>query len=499
MARQINLFTDVISLLRDIPDLATGKQKPKLRPKNPYNRTLRAKAGDFILQFPLVASDSISFDTVELMRNQLELERAFEFEYILTNTPVQIYDPKDPNSFMSDLHNNINFNESSDSTMKEVNSSLLESLSEKVNIKSLNDLTLTREEFKSLNEGFITFTPGEEAETDYKSITVEYELDEFKKWHRQNPNNFALVIHVDFYTEQNESKVSYSFSGNKLKDMGELRNILLSNGMKDDKGNVFNSGSVELYDLVVREMNAEISNSAKEEQEMNSAVTTVEVNKLNSSLPTKITTEVSFLIRDDSGELINGMGVKKSVKFGVKTVVHPVKSSNVIFYLADNAKRSNLISQFVKFTTGELRLVSDLLLDKERVTKIARDSKKGREGNIWNKLNTIYSVDRIGSYANSRNKNYIPTTALLVSSEEVEEMRRKTGVNLLTDRRAASKIYKEFFLLEFIIVDENREIIYKFLPEHNKFEVVKMDRLGAHKVSNKEKDLSGELLKKLLK
>ena len=87
----------------------------------------------------------------------------------------------------------------------------------------------------------------------------------------------------------------------------------------------------------------------------------------------------------------------------------------------------------------------------------------------------------------------------MITIDEVQEVKRKTGVDLLSDRRAAKKIYNEFFLLDFIILDQTRELVYKYLPDHNKFEVVKESKLGAYKVKNNQKDLTSEMLEKLLK
>src|SRR5699024_8319833 len=230
------------------------------------------------------------------------------------------------------------------------------------------------------------------------------------------------------------------------------------------------------------------------------AKVTIDKEKINSSLPTTITTTINYMPSDKNGNPLPASNyIQKDTKFGVKTVVHVVKTEDIIFYLSDKTRGSNLVTKLVKFTTGELRLVRDLLLDADKVKKITQDSKKGRSGAIWNKLNSLYTVNKAAGIAKSAKANYIPTTALMVTIDEVQEVKRKTGVDLLSDRRAAKKIYNEFFLLDFIVLDQTRELVYKYLPDHNKFGVIKESKLGAYKVKNNQKDLTSEMLEKLLK
>src|SRR5699024_7673904 len=138
---------------------------------------MKSRAGDFILQFPLVTSDTIEQDTVELMRNQLELERAFEFDFVLTNSPLQTFDAKDPTSFMTDLHNNVNLAESTKEDIKRSNDYLLETPEEKFNMNSLNDMTITREEMKELlNES----NSGVTIKANGASYDIRFDINDFE-------------------------------------------------------------------------------------------------------------------------------------------------------------------------------------------------------------------------------------------------------------------------------------------------------------------------------
>lgn len=491
MAQKINLFTDVIELLKDITPNSIGKNYTDN--KRRQRKTLKERSGDFILQFPLVTSDTIDQDTVELMRNQLELERAFEFDYILTNSPLHTFDPKDPNSFMADLHNNINLSESTTNDIRRSNEYLLETPEEKFNMSSLNDMTITREEMKELVKEDIKIK--DENDNIY-SLSFS-EVDYFKS---QRDSNAKYDLELSVYYPDSKSTENYKFKdlNEKTKDKSISRILSGKTVVHDKKGQPF-EGSPSLETSFNNDMKDFKENAKKDVNTNFGASVTIDKDKINSSLPTTITSDVNFIGTDSKGNYIEGVMVERKVKFGVKTVVHVVKTEDVIFYLSDKSRGSNLVTKLVKFTTGELRLVRDLFLDSEKVKKIAQDSKKGRSGSIWNKLNSLYTVNRTGSLVKSTKANYIPTTALMITIDEANEVKRKTGVDLLSDRRAVKKIYNEFFLLDFIIIDQARELVYKYLPDHNKFEVVKESKLGAYKVKNNQKDLTSEMLEKLLK
>src|SRR5699024_7744682 len=180
---------------------------------------MKSRAGDFILQFPLVTSDTIEQDTVELMRNQLELERAFEFDFVLTNSPLQTFDAKDPTSFMSDLHNNVNLSESTKEGIKRSNDYLLETPEEKFNMNSLNDMTITREEMKELlNE---SGKQNYNDEYDGKYYSIDFDMDALQKSKMDRSKTFDVTIK----TKDVEGDNSKEYTFKRLNQQSNDRNI----------------------------------------------------------------------------------------------------------------------------------------------------------------------------------------------------------------------------------------------------------------------------------
>ena len=87
----INLVTDILGgssksgRLSDVLDTA-AISKFGNNQNGQYARSIRGRADKFVMQFPMVVSDSVSVDTAEVVRNQIELERA-EFKISLLITP----------------------------------------------------------------------------------------------------------------------------------------------------------------------------------------------------------------------------------------------------------------------------------------------------------------------------------------------------------------------------------------------------------------------------
>jgi len=369
-----------------------------------YSTTIKGRSEEYVLQFPMVASSSLSIDTVETLRNQLELERSFEFLNVITNSPSVKYSSDGP--FLADFHTNIRLGEGvSAKDIQEINKNQLVRLEDKVNDVSLNEMSISTFYKKKLNE----------------EVTKLSEAD----------------------GDEENSKPRMYFGGSLGQD-------------------------------------SRINKSFED--------------KTNSSIPTYIDTKVKW--EDENGNVGKD---SQSLTFGVKTVTHLVESDDVIFYLSDKSKRSQLLVNLVRFTSGEIRLVRDLLLNTETSRRIASDSRRKRGGKVWNNLNTIYSTDFLKGLTKSR-KN-IPTTALVVSMDEISEIRRQSGIDILEDRTARAKIYDSLSLLEFIIVDEMNDVVYKYHGARNAFDSHKLSRLGGMKIKEKDKKdgIDGDILSKLLR
>lgn len=364
-----------------------GDIKKTLNGNRQYAKSIRGRADSFIMQYPLVVSDTISPDTVEILRNNIELERATELGLVLNNMPIQTYEPADAyhGDFLGNLHTNISLNDSTEKIWErdilETNQELLETEDSKFEVRSINENTIPKDYLLMLNEN-------------------KEETEEEK--------------------EAREAKL---------------------------RGNL-------------------------------SAATIVgDITKLNRTIPLMIETEILYRVfpMDEYGTPITSADselIKTKIKFGIKAVNHLVKHEDVIFFLGDSARNSNLLTKLVKLTTGELSLVKDILFNKERAKRTAISTKKNNK--VWKNLNLLSTIQRANDFQTNYNQlakdsALIPTTTLAIGIDEVNAIINITGRDLLNDAKFAMKTYSDLFLLDLIVVDEANNYIYKFEPAPKTF------------------------------
>ncbi|QXN67974.1 hypothetical protein FPHOBKDP_00224 [Listeria phage LPJP1] len=160
-------------------------------------------------------------------------------------------------------------------------------------------------------------------------------------------------------------------------------------------------------------------------------------------------------IKVDPPKIIEGQ-----IRFGIKAVSHLVNSEDIVFYLGDAARRSNFLAKVVRFTSGELKFGKDLILASERNKRLVHDRKGS--GAIWRNMNYISELNNIRANVGNVNKMQVPTITLAISKEEVDSIAEKTGINFIDNPNATERLFKEFYLLDFMIIDELNEVAYKF-------------------------------------
>ena len=420
-----------------------------------YSRSIRGKADKYILQFPLVFSESIPMDIIDSVRNQLEIERAGEFLIELSNSPLQMYEVGD-SEFLPSLHTNINIGESlSYNDILEINEDLLNTLHDKIEVSSLNERTLPKEFLMSISEDLYDY---EEERGDEKVLDQHYfDNDKVDIVDDEDDNTYVTTKGSDRYEKVNFAKFPDKEKDSSTKILSDLKD-------------------------------------------------------LNRSTPIIISTPITYLIHgtDDRGNTYSSNDgdsitrtMVRDIRFGVKVVGHNVTSEDVVFYLADSAKRSNLLSNLVRFTSGEIKFVKDVLLQTDKAKHSAKNRKNG--ANIFTNLNTLSSTEKLKQYSSftgisDRYSAAIPTTALVLTVEEVEMIYRKSGLNILNNRNAASKIYDDLFLLELLVVDEVNDILYKYMAKDKSFDRIKLSTMSGNRITDaKKKEMSSEDLLKILK
>ena len=385
------------------------------RSNRQYERSIHGRSENLTLQFPIVVTDSLSNDAVEVIRNQVELERSVDISTVVSNTPV--VNMTGSNGYLDGYHNNVYMGNNSPlstatesaSSFIKTNEELLESVDDYLEKKSLNTRTLP----------------------------------------------------VDLLNQSLSESMPGAHPGSKVN---------IDDDVKEGK-----------TPLVSVKKSAHVS---------------IKPERLNRSIPLLSRVKINYAIKDpENHNKTVGTIENKEVVFGVKGVVHLVPSSDVIYFLGDASKRSNALARLIKLTTGEISFFREFLLNTDRSLKIA----KSKKSSVWNTMNSMFTVEKMNQYRGKKD-GMIPTITLAVSIDEIENIRIKTGIDILNNKRAAATIFDELFLLDFYIVDEVNQIAHKYIPREGYFEPFTLGAMSGKDLNdrNKANNSAEDLLKRLL-
>ena len=179
-----------------------------------------------------------------------------------------------------------------------------------------------------------------------------------------------------------------------------------------------------------------------------------DVKKSNELVPTTLSVTLQQTKGDNFGGNINFI-------LGVKGLMHPVNSDEMVSNLLDGYKAGNKFFNFLRWTSGEISFLKDLLLNVDGIKEdVIRKHSKG--SHWWTTLKrnrTIARTRNISSIIAKKEGRILPNATIVCSMEEVMEIKDTYNVDLM-DPRNIAKIMDRYFLLGFVIVDESQELCY---------------------------------------
>jgi hypothetical protein len=224
----------------------------------------------------------------------------------------------------------------------------------------------------------------------------------------------------------------------------------------------------------------------------------VEITKANELTPTSVSSDISY-IKD-------GVKFDKTINFGVKCVAHLLNSKDIEQYLPNSVITKTPIMRAIQWTTGEIKFFKDFLLNVDEIKDLANKN-NSRDTFWWRKLQELSRVSKmhpfLKSFAlklNGKNsgkvKAPIPITTMVITKENVDNIKFKHGIDLLNKPAFAYKIMRNFFLMTFIVVDESIETVYMYNEETKNFSTYSFKALEGH---SKQKNLDIKDLYSLFK
>ena len=183
-----------------------------------------------------------------------------------------------------------------------------------------------------------------------------------------------------------------------------------------------------------------------------------DVKKCNELVPT--TLSLTLQVKDGS----NFGGVSNFV-IGVKGLLHPVNSDDMISNLLSGYKSGNKFFNFLRWSSGEIKFIKDLI------------------SGWWSALKRRRNIAALRRIKGSG--RILPNTTIVCSINEIDELKEAYGVDLMNPT-SIKKIMKTFFLLGFVVVDDSQELCHFIFDGENNYQVVSFN--GLEKENNSKND-----------
>lgn len=499
------------------------------------------------LQFPVITSRSINVDTAQTVVKALERQYAMFVQMVISMNPyLDLEKDRNLQGYLRNIHqNNVGIMDLKESAMSlysdDFGRTLLFSLNEGcngqvlasnreqmfnpeeyLNNKILNNLYASKEislENAMLNLDYYYKKNPEILTEKYKptkkqidddddlydengNFSIEKAMDPLPDFAKEannkaknskinnSKNNVKPEDPNSSYHQNNNYDVEPSNNKNEQKQLN-LKNKQFSHQKMMDRHKMrMDNANLELNKQKLQQKNQETENLINEKKFKHELQKTKwdyqsktavklsdnDVKKCNELVPT--TLSLTLQVKDGS----NFGGVSNFV-IGVKGLLHPVNSDDMISNLLSGYKSGNKFFNFLRWSSGEIKFIKDLILNMDNIREdVVRKHAKNGSG-WWSALKRRRNIAALRRIKGSG--RILPNTTIVCSINEIDELKEAYGVDLMNPT-SIKKIMKTFFLLGFVVVDDSQELCHFIFDGENNYQVVSFN--GLEKENNSKND-----------
>lgn len=537
----MTILKDISDTLRDAVDIAK-EMDIKLNKQTSIAKLSSAAT----LQFPVITSRSINVDTAQTVVKALERQYAMFVQMVISMNPyLDLEKDRNLQGYLRNIHqNNVGIIDLKESAMSlysdDFGRTLLFSLNEGcngqvlasnreqmfnpeeyLNNKILNNLYASKEislENAMLNLDYYYKKNPEILTEKYKptkkqiddddlydengNFSIEKAMDPLPDFAKEannkaknskinnSKNNVKPEDPNSSYHQNNNYDVEPSNNKNEQKQ-SNLKNKQFSHQKMMDRHKMrMDNANLELNKQKLQQKNQETENLINEKKFKHELQKTKwdyqsktavklsdnDVKKCNELVPT--TLSLTLQVKDGS----NFGGVSNFV-IGVKGLLHPVNSDDMISNLLSGYKSGNKFFNFLRWSSGEIKFIKDLILNMDNIREdVVRKHAKNGSG-WWSALKRRRNIAALRRIKGSG--RILPNTTIVCSINEIDELKEAYGVDLMNPT-SIKKIMKTFFLLGFVVVDDSQELCHFIFDGENNYQVVSFN--GLEKENNSKND-----------
>lgn len=285
---------------------------------------------------------------------------------------------------------------------------------------------------------------------------------------RENVSTYDAVKEKgDFFNTQslNEMTVSRDFINYRIEHSGEY-------ALTEEEEVSFNSNhsrftlseSLKLEDdkpleIETKERPAQTDNATKKIGTPNAVLTRSDIDRANRDLPIILRIET----RADKQQ-----SIPYNLTMGLRTMSVSAPSDELLFILNDAAVGDKFLKKLGKIFSGDFPEMKEAFLSLFKADKQSMEIRKMRKNSrLLYQMNSMFDFNRFKNaldlIGGSKAKNYIPNMTLVLTKQDVNNLRIRSGHDILEESQAASKIYRSFMLIDLYVVDETSDTFYEYI------------------------------------
>jgi hypothetical protein len=456
-----------MGILKDVNKAIALAKDAKMEINKFKSESLARKSSAATLQFPIIISRSVNMDTAQAVSKALERQYAIFVQIVLSLNPfLDLKKDKDMAGYLNKIHQNnpspLDLLESCTNVYSDeaYNVHLLMSINEGCNgpvLKSNKEQMFCVEDY--LNKNKINDL--------YKPANITLPVAE------SSLNYFCKKNGIEVITEANNND-DVEFRDKKYNDDVEFRNKKYNNDVefRDKK---------HAEDIAMQQAKLKADLDRAEAEFRSKAMVKLsdnDVKKSNELVPT--TLSVTMHVKD--GQSFGGV---QNFVIGVKGLMHPVNSNEVINNLLDGYKSGNKFFNFIRFTTGEISFIKDFLLNINELKEDAINAHSKSNSHWWTTLKRRKTLAKAKNAFSRGNSKLLPNASIVCSMEEIVEINEVYGLDLMAPANV-KKIMDRYFLLGFVIVDESQELCHFIFDGESNYQVLTFK--GLERENNNKND-----------
>ena len=194
-----------------------------------------------------------------------------------------------------------------------------------------------------------------------------------------------------------------------------------------------------------------------------------DVKKSNDMQPYAI--QVRLMAVNDKQEFIQYM----DFIIGVKAVLHAIDSNEIVANISYVLQNKNFVFNMIRWATGEISLFKNMIFNIDEVKFDVVNRSSGMSGWIPTLKRLKNKRVALGLF---KAHKLIPNSTMVVTSDEVDQVKMITGLDL-RDVAVAKKVIDKLFLIAFVIFDEGTgtiDILYDSRTEYQTYSMETLER-----------------------